>query len=117
MYIELHGKKPFGPIPKDMCICHKCDNPSCYEITHLWMGTQQENMADCKNKNRRKSRDRMANPKYNSLQIKELAKLKLSGISTQKISELTGINLSTLNHGLLTAGIRYRPYSSRVTKK
>ena len=43
-----------GPKPNGFCICHKCDNPSCVRISHLFIGTQKDNMADLKAKGRRK---------------------------------------------------------------
>ena len=33
-----------GPIPKGMCICHHCDNPACIKTSHLFVGTQRENL-------------------------------------------------------------------------
>ena len=30
----------------DECVLHRCDVPACYEIEHLWLGTQAENNAD-----------------------------------------------------------------------
>lgn len=41
-----------GEIPKGMFICHSCDQPSCININHLWMGTPKENSQDMMNKNR-----------------------------------------------------------------
>ena len=50
----------YGQIPKGFNVCHRCDNPNCVEKTHLWIGTQSQNIADAYAKGRRKKKRRYA---------------------------------------------------------
>jgi hypothetical protein len=40
-----------GEMPKGAAY-HKCDNPSCVNPDHLFVGTQKDNMRDASRKNR-----------------------------------------------------------------
>src|SRR6185312_14012235 len=36
----------YGPIPPGMHVLHRCDNPPCIEPTHLFLGTNRDNVDD-----------------------------------------------------------------------
>lgn len=45
--VELDGRDPTGKF-----VCHHCDNPSCVNPEHLFVGTNHDNVKDMMNKNR-----------------------------------------------------------------
>ena len=41
-----------GPVPDGLSVLHRCDNKPCCRPEHLFIGTQQDNMADMRIKGR-----------------------------------------------------------------
>lgn len=43
---RLAWEEANGPIPAGMVIMHTCDNPPCYNLDHLRLGSQADNLKD-----------------------------------------------------------------------
>ena len=46
-----------GDIPPEILVLHKCDNPSCVNVEHLFLGSQLQNVKDMVGKKRHAWRD------------------------------------------------------------
>lgn len=42
----------YGPIPDDLCVLHRCDVSLCCNPSHLFLGTQADNLDDARQKGR-----------------------------------------------------------------
>jgi len=69
-----------GTIPEDLWVLHKCDNPSCVNPDHLFLGTHKDNQADSVRKMRHRSIGER-NPKA-KLTTDEVIKIKASDKET-----------------------------------
>ena|ERR1035437_6224158 len=78
LYQKLHGK-----IPKGMFVLHTCDNPSCVNDAHLFLGTQLENMKDKEAKGRQARREHNGNAKLTEDKVRELKAEYATGTYTQ----------------------------------
>lgn len=61
-----------GAIPSGLFICHSCDNPSCINPAHLFLGTHIQNMADCKSKKRTMRGERHHQAKLSISVVREI---------------------------------------------
>lgn len=76
----------FGEIPAGHFICHRCDNPSCINPGHLFVGTNDENMADMVQKGRQPRGERHGSAKLSAddvHQIRSIMGVKQSVIAAQ----------------------------------
>lgn len=74
-----------GPIPSGLVVCHSCDNRSCVNPEHLWVGTQQQNLNDMKSKNRdMRVGSKNGRSKLNEVHVKNIKSLLKTNTVSQK---------------------------------
>lgn len=61
-----------GEFDYTLFVCHKCDNPSCINPSHLFLGTQFDNMNDMKNKGRSPRGEKSGTSKLTELDVKQI---------------------------------------------
>ena len=89
-------------------LLHTCDNPSCCNPKHLWVGTHRENMEDKVRKNRQKRFPTDSGPrcKLTMTQAREARQLRKEGIPTRELALRFGLSLPSMK--TLLAGKSYK---------
>ncbi len=59
-------------IPKNMLICHSCDNPKCVNPKHLFIGSHKDNMKDMVNKNRQAKGENQGTSKLTTIEVETI---------------------------------------------
>jgi len=92
-----------GEIPQGMYVCHRCDNPLCCNPSHLFLGTQADNMSDMVNKGRCHDHHGENNPKSKLTEkdVFEIHRMKNSGLfSNKQIASSFGVTPTTISYAL-----------------
>ena len=91
-------ERAFGPIPDGLDVCHRCDNPGCVRPEHLFAGTANDNMQDCKAKGRTSRGESRHNVKLSKDSVSEIRRLAAAGTMTQQaIGNLYGVHQATIH--------------------
>jgi len=79
----LHNER----LPSDLFVCHSCDVRNCVNPTHLFLGTNEDNLKDMAAKNRGRGPS-----KVTESDVKRIRELLATGATQQAVGDLFGLH-------------------------
>ena len=85
-------------LPVGACVCHHCDNPSCVNPSHLFIGTLADNNRDMREKGRARyiRGEKVGNSKLSSDDVRAIRGYVAQGQSRRSIARALGVSPSTV---------------------
>lgn len=83
-----------GDVSEDLLVCHHCDNPKCVNPSHMFLGSQADNMRDCAKKGR------IAAAKISPNDVEDMRWLAGLGVSAAKLSSEYGVTKALVSRAL-----------------
>lgn len=81
----------YGAIPKGLWVLHHCDSPACVRPSHLFLGTQADNMADAASKGRMARGPINGNAKLTERDVHNIRMALAKGETQKQIARCFGV--------------------------
>jgi len=82
-----------GPVANGFFVCHRCDNPSCVNPSHLFVGTPMDNTKDMLSKGREASGEKSGTIKFSDEDVCQMRLMFSQGLAPSEIALKHGASL------------------------
>ena len=98
------------PVPDDLLVCHRCDNPPCVNPSHLFLGDKSANAIDMVMKGRHDTKSRIrgeehARARLTDAVVADIRARHASDESVASIARSLGVNWGTVKYAV--AGVTW----------
>ena len=94
-----------GPVPEELCVLHRCDNPPCCNPDHLFLGTHADNVRDKIEKGRMRHGhlygEESPQSKFSDATVKSIFRMWRDGMTQTSIARKLGCSQSMISAILL----------------
>jgi hypothetical protein len=88
-----------GPIPDDLHVLHKCDNPVCVNPAHLFLGTNADNMRDKDEKGRTPKGEKHGSAKLTEDAVLDIRTRRMSQVAFARLYGVSPQAIHSIQHG------------------
>jgi hypothetical protein len=85
-----------GPIPDGLYVLHHCDKPACINPEHLFLGTQKDNVDDCRTKGRYALGESRTLSKLTEADVRQIRQLH-SSVSQKELAKHYNVHNSVIS--------------------
>ncbi len=87
-----------GPIPDGLFVLHRCDNPPCVNVAHLFLGTIRDNVLDAIRKGRWSSHIPPGTRRLTDADVEAIRRRKAAGESAAALGIAFGVRREHIHH-------------------
>jgi hypothetical protein len=87
----------FGPFDSALLVCHDCDNRSCVNPDHLFLGTSADNSADMTSKGRQAKGEAHGRSKLTEADIPAIMAQRATGAALRAIARDFGVSHAVIH--------------------
>jgi HNH endonuclease len=90
-----------GEIAEDILVCHACDNPKCFNLNHLFLGTNKDNSQDREEKGRGRTQNQRGEKNHsatlNEVTVLQIRKMFADGTRICELVKIFNLNQPTVS--------------------